>query len=245
MESLPATLGLRIWGVICIHLFIFSSAVVFTRQNAIVLRLGTIAILCYLNYVFHLAVLETSMTTTQKCAVCNMSWGFWVSGAEQLLLSRFDVEDLTKKSEGPVSRPTLLWRGVELYFNLRRVGVRGEISMRRRHSQTRAQLLRSKTIELLCLYLILDIALNAPLPEGHLITKDKETLFNLSNLSAEDLSFRFAGSLGYWVLSFVCNRFNNACAAIASLALGLSQPDEWPPLNGPIRACYTIRGFWG
>lgn len=185
------------------------------------------------------------MTTTQKCAVCNISWGFWVSGAEQLLLSLFDVEDLTKKSEGPVGRLTLFWRGVKLYFNLRRIGVRGETSTKRRQPQSRVQFLRSKTIELLCVYLILDVALNAPLPEGHLITRDKETLFKLSNLSSEDIGFRFGGTLGYWVLSFVCNRFNNACAAIVSLSLGLSQPDEWPSLNGPISACYTIKGFWG
>ncbi|KAJ4137168.1 hypothetical protein NW768_002749 [Fusarium equiseti] len=246
MESLSAVLGLRIWVIICIHLSIFSSTVVFTRRNAILPRLTAIAILCYLNYIFHLAILETSMTTTQKCAVCNMSWGFWISGAEQLLLSQFHAEDLIDKSEGRyVGKATLLWRGVKLYFNLRRVGVRGEVSMRRRQSQSRAQLLRSKTIELFFLYLILDIAMNAPLPEGHLISKEKETLFNLSNLSSEDIGFRFVGTLGYWVLSFVCNRFNNACAAIISLALGLSQPDEWPSLNGPISACCTIRGFWG
>lgn len=246
MESLLAAPGLRIWGMICIHLSIFSSTVVFTRQNAILLRLNTIASLCYLNYVFHHAILDTSMTTTQKCAVCNMSWGFWVSGAEQLLLSRFDADDLIDKSEGRrVSRLTLLWRGVKLYFNLRRVGVRGEISMRRRQTSSRAQLLGSKAVELLFLYLILDIAMSAPLPEDHLVSREKETLFNLSNLSSEDLGFRFVGTLGYWLLSFVCNRFNNACAALLSLALGLSQPDEWPSLNGTIGACYTIRGFWG
>ncbi|CAG7561122.1 unnamed protein product [Fusarium equiseti] len=245
MESLPATLGLRIWSIISIYLFIFSSTVILTLQNAILLRLTALATLCYLNYVFHLAILETSMTTTQKCAVCNMSWGFWVSGAEQLLLSRFHAEDLIDKSEGRVSKLTLLWRGVKLYFNLRRVGVRGEISTRKRQPRSRVQLLRSKTIELLCLYLILDVAMSAPLPEGHLISREKETLFNLSSLSSEDIGFRLVGTMGYWMLSFVCNRFNNACAAILSLALRLSQPEESPSLNGTIGACYTIRGFWG
>ncbi|KAM0351838.1 hypothetical protein ACHAPU_002351 [Fusarium lateritium] len=91
----------------------------------------------------------------------------------------------------------------------------------------------------------MDVTMSAPLPEAHLVTREKQTLFRLSNLTLEDIAFRTVGSVAYWFVTYICNRLNHGCAAVVSLSLGLSQPKDWPHLNGPVSACYTVRGFWG
>ncbi|KAJ0138533.1 Uncharacterized protein HZ326_18542 [Fusarium oxysporum f. sp. albedinis] len=132
-----------------------------------------------------------------------------------------------------------------MYFNLRRVGVQGEISKMRRRATTRARLVNAKVVEIIILYLIIDTAMSGPPPQNHLITREKQTLLRLSNLSLGDMLFRFFSTLGYWFITFTCNRLNHACAAVTSLFIGLSHSEDWPHLNGPISACYTALGFWG
>jgi hypothetical protein len=132
-----------------------------------------------------------------------------------------------------------------MYFNMRRVGLRGEIAMRRRDGPRRGQLLRAKIIEVLIVYLIMDAAMSGPLPEGHLFAREKQTLSRFSNLSLEDVAFRCFGTIGYWFITYVCNRLNHGCAVVLWLSLGLSEPEDWPHLNGPVSACCTVRGFWG
>jgi len=109
-----------------------------------------------------------------------------------------------------------------MYFNLRRVGVRGEISKMRRRATTRARLVNAKVVEIIILYLIMDAAMSGPPPQNHLITREKQTLLRLSNLSLGDMLFRFFSTHGYWFITFICNRLNHACAAVTSLFIGLS-----------------------
>lgn len=78
-----------------------------------------------------------------------------------------------------------------MYFNLRRVGVQGEISKMRQRATTRARLVNAKAVE-------------------------------LSILSLGDVLFRYFSTLGYWFITFICNRLNHACAAVTSLFIGLS-----------------------
>lgn len=175
--------------------------------------------------------------------------GLLTSGVEQLLLSHFYTEDIDaerkRNSNFRMSTPNLLFRGMNLYFNLRRIGVRGQVLSKKPQNSTRTGLLKAKTVTPLALYIMLDAAMTPPLPGKHLTSKDKGTRLQWGNLSSEDLIFRFIGTVGYWAVALVCSRFNHACAAVASLALELSQPEEWPRLNGLISACYTVRGFWG
>lgn len=221
----------------------------FVPKDGTLLRVGaTIALAC-LQCAFYSAVVDTSITPAQKSNICLLSWGFFLNSAEQILISQIHNADLLTKREKDghdyVGTPTLLFRSACMCFNLRRVGVRGEISMKSRKTTTRARLLCAKVAEVLVMYLIMDAAMSAPPPENRLITREKQTLFKLSNLSLEDLAFRLFGTLGYWLVTYVCNRLNHACAAVVSLSIGVSQPEDWPHLNGPISACYTVRGFWG
>jgi hypothetical protein len=61
-----------------------------------------------------------------------------------------------------------------MYFNLRRVGVQGEISKMRRRATTRARLVNAKVVEIIILYLIMDAAMSGPPPQNHLITREKQ-----------------------------------------------------------------------
>jgi hypothetical protein len=61
-----------------------------------------------------------------------------------------------------------------MYFNLRRVGVQGEISKMRRRATTRARLVNAKVVEIIILYLIIDTAMSGPPPQNHLITREKQ-----------------------------------------------------------------------
>jgi hypothetical protein len=236
----------KIW---CFLLFTFAATLVFVPKNATLLRVGATLALGYLQYSFYIAVLDTSITAAQKSNICLLSWGFFTSSTEQILISQIHTVDLFNKTEkdgvNHVGTVALLFRAAGMYFNLRRFGVRGETSMIHRRAITRARLVYTKVAEILILYLIMDAAMSGPPPETHLITREKQTLFRLSNLSLEDLLFRFFSTLGYWLVTFVCNRLNHACAVVVSLVIGLSHPEDWPHLNGPISACYTVRGFWG
>ncbi|KAF5026804.1 hypothetical protein F66182_1088 [Fusarium sp. NRRL 66182] len=233
----------------CTILLTFAATLVFVPKNAILTRVGVTVALSCIQYTFYTSVLQTSWTAAQISDICLLSWGFYVNGTEQILLSRYDIDDVRTRAEreaghrlGPV---TLLSRAAGMYFNLRRVGLRGEVPVKHRNSPQRGQLLLAKTVETIALYLIMDAAMSAPLPEGHLITRDKQTLIRLSNLSWQDAAFRVVSTIGYWFISYVCNRLNHACAAVLTLSLGLSKPEDWPHLNGPLSACYTVRSFWG
>ncbi|KAF5001564.1 hypothetical protein FDECE_10912 [Fusarium decemcellulare] len=249
MENLDGGSVLRIASIGCLVLLTFAATLVFIPKNAIYLRIGATVALSYFQYTFYIAVLNTSMTPAQKSNVSLLSWGFYMSGTEQILISRVNVDDLHAKSgkdaSSHVNCATLLFRAAGTYLNLRRVGMRSEISMKYRRTSGRPHFLYAKIIEVIGMYLIMDAVMSAPLPETHLITREKQTLFRFSNLSLEDVAFRFFGTLGYWLVTFICNRLNHACAAFVSLLLGLSKPEDWPHLNGPIGASYTVRGFWG
>ncbi|KAF5676105.1 acetyltransferase [Fusarium heterosporum] len=227
----------------------FVATLAFVPKGATLIRVGAIVALGCIQYSFYTAVLNSSLTRAQISDVCLISWGLFMNGAEQILLSRYNVDDLDVKSEvvdeQRVGTSMLLFRAAGMYFNLRRVGVRGEISMKPRAATSRSRLLCAKIVEVLVLYLIMDLAMSAPLPEAYLVAREKQTLFKLSNLTLEDVAFRTVGSVIYWFVTYICNRLNSGCAVVISLSLGLSQPKDWPHLNGPISACYTVRGFWG
>ncbi|KAI8400614.1 hypothetical protein FOFC_19462 [Fusarium oxysporum] len=115
----------------------------------------------------------------------------------------------------------------------------------RRRATTRARLINAKVVEIIILYLIMDSAMSGPPPQNYLITREKQTLLRLSNLSLGDMPFRFFSTHGYWFITFICNRLNHACAAVTSLFIGLSHSEDWPHLNGPISAWSPAKTFDG
>ncbi|KAF4454892.1 hypothetical protein F53441_2685 [Fusarium austroafricanum] len=233
----------------CTILVIFASTLILIPKSAVLSRIGLAVALSCLQYSFYTSLLESSLSQVQITGISLFSWGLYTNGAEQILLSRYDADDvLTAKEKhsgrclGPV---TLLLRAMGMYFSLRRVGLRGEIPMEQRVSSNSLRFVITKSIECVVSYLILDAVLLAPHPEGHLITREKQALFKLFTLTWEDVIFRISSSIGNWVIAYFSVRLGHGSIAVGSVLLGLSKPEDWPHLNGPISSWSTVRTFWG
>ncbi|KAH7159069.1 hypothetical protein DER46DRAFT_560028 [Fusarium sp. MPI-SDFR-AT-0072] len=228
---------------------IFSSAIVFIPKSGVLSRIGVAVALSCLQYSLYTSLLESSLPQAQITGISLFSWGLYANGTEQVLLSRYNTDDVRtakeRRSGRSLSTVTRLLRAMGMYFSLRRVGLRGEISMKKRVSSNSIQFVISKIVECVGCYLILDAILLAPRPEGHLITREKQSLFNLSSLTREDAIFRISSSLGNWVIGYVSVRLAHGFVAAVSVLLGLCKPEDWPHLNGPISSWSTVRTFWG
>ncbi|KAF4339467.1 TRI7-trichothecene biosynthesis [Fusarium beomiforme] len=233
----------------CGILFIFAATLAFIQKNAILSRIGAAVALSCLQYTFYTFLLQSSLPQSQITGMSLYSWGLYANSAEQILLSRYDADDLLttkeKQSGRRPSPPTLLRRAVGIYFSLRRVGLRGEIPMKKPVSTSSLRFVTTKSIEFVGCYLILDAILLAPRPEGHLITREKQSLFKLSSLNREDVTFRISSSFGNWVIGYVSVQLAIAFISAVSVLLGLCKPEDWPHLFGPVSACSTVRGLWG
>ncbi|SCO89223.1 related to TRI7-trichothecene biosynthesis gene cluster [Fusarium oxysporum] len=228
---------------------IFASIIVFIPKSGVLSRIGAAVALSCLQYSLYASLLESSLPQAQITGISLFSWGLYVNGTEQVLLSRYDADDILTIEERRLGRRlstvTRLLRAVGMYFSLRRVGLRGEISMKKRVSSNSILFVITKIIECVGCYLILDAILLAPRPEGHLITREKQSLFNLSSLTREDVIFRISSSLGNWVIGYISVRLAHGFVAAVSVLLGLCKPEDWPHLNGPISSWSTVRTFWG
>ncbi|KAK2125633.1 hypothetical protein NOF04DRAFT_1347456 [Fusarium oxysporum II5] len=228
---------------------IFASIIVFIPKSGILSRVGAAVALSCLQYSLYTSLLESSLPQAQITGISLFSWGLYANGTEQVLLSRYDADDILTVEERRLGRRlstvTRLLRAVGVYFSLRRVGLRGEISMKQRVSSNSILFVITKIIECVGCYLILDAILLAPRPERHLITREKQSLFNLSSLTREDVIFRIYSSLGNWVIGYISVRLAHGFVAAVSVLLGLCKPEDWPHLNGPISSWSTVRTFWG
>lgn len=146
------------------------------------------------------------------------------------------------------------WRALCVFFNLRRVGTRWEPSGVRRSSlgsaagardRGRLRFVLAMASRCVLCYLAVDLIGLFPRPEAHLITRDKQTLWRLWDLSAEDVGFRLSATAGIWITSYLFQTFNVSLAGLIAVGAGLSNPETWPPVFGPLWTMYSIRGFWG
>ncbi|KAG5810590.1 hypothetical protein H9Q74_005717 [Fusarium xylarioides] len=233
----------------CSILITFASTIFFIPRNAILSRLGAAVALSCLQNSFYTSLLTSSLPPAQITGISLFSWGLYVNATEQILLSRYDADDVftvkEKQSDRHLSTIGHFLRAVSMYFSLRRVGLREEVSMKQRAPTSSTRFVTTRIIQCLCCYLVLDAIFLAPRPEKHLITREKQSLFNIRSLTREDVTFRFASSLGNWVIGYVSVRLAHSFVAAVSVLLGLCKPEDWPHLNGPISSWSTVRTFWG
>lgn len=240
MEETP---GLRAVVVASTYLTIFPTTLILAPKNAIATRLGATLALGCLQYLFHHLIVEMLPFPSQHSNATTLSWIAFASGAEAILVSRIDANDLSDGKDPP---RVLLWRALCIFFNWRRVGTKWEVSnLRRRRPQTRTRFLSTMLGQMTVCYLIVDAMMAAPPPDKQLVTRQKQTMLHLGNLSAEDVFFRLVACTSYWVISSSVNRINVNLAAFLSVLMGVSTPESVPYFLGPISAMYTIRGFWG
>lgn len=232
----------------CSILVCFASTILFIPKSALN-RLGAAVALSCLQHSLYTSLLTSSLPPAQITGISLFSWGLYANATEQILLSRYDADDVFTVKErqlgGHLSTVAQFLRAVGMYFSLRRVGLRGEVSMKHRAPINSVRFITTRIIQCLCCYLVLDAIFLAPRPEKHLITTEKQSLFKPTSLTREDLIFRFATALGNWVIGYVSVRLAHGLIAAVSVLLGLSKPEDWPHLNGPISSWSTVRTFWG
>lgn len=233
----------------CSILVCFASTILFIPQSAVPSRLGAAVALSCLQHSFYTSLLTSSLPSAQITGISLFSWGLYANATEQILLSRYYVDDVLTVKERQSGRRlntvARFLRAVSMYFSLRRVGLRGEVPMKHRAPISSVKFVTTRIVQCLCCYFVLDAIFLAPRPEKHLITREKQSLFKLTSLTREDLIFRFATALGNWVIGYVSVRLAHGFVAAVSVLLGLSKPEDWPHLNGPISSWSTVRTFWG
>lgn len=224
---------------------VFSGTIVFTPKDAFLTRLSAVVCLFAIQYPIYIILSDSFPTKAMEAAYMTGLWVAWASAGELVLISRASREDLTEGAER-VGTITLLYRASCLYFNLRRAGTKWEIKdLGYIKPRSRLGFLAYKSCTIgLCL-LVLDGMTSAPPPEPHLVSKDKQTLWDFGKLSSEDVVFRLIVVISMWVSGFLCNYLVINTGAFAAVALGLSKPEVCPRAhNGPFSSLTSVRSFW-
>lgn len=169
-----------------------------------------------------------------------------MSVTEMLLITQIDARQL---ADGKDPREVGVWelahRAFPLIFNLRRIRTKWQAkNVPEMRPQSRMYFVLVTFAQVALYYLILDVITMSPPPEPHFVAWEKQT-FLLWNLSKDDLIFRFAGILGFWISMYFFLGVVRYSTAGLFVLLGVTEPESWPPLYGPLSSVYTIRGFWG
>ncbi|KAJ3498808.1 hypothetical protein NLG97_g828 [Lecanicillium saksenae] len=151
----------------------------------------------------------------------------------------------------PAGKATMgqqVWKALALTTNFRRLGTEWEVKsiIYPQTKLTPVGFVLDVFPKAALSYLLIDTMMHAPPPEPHLITAAKQTSWQLWMLSSEDMAFRVPAVTLFWVSArLVIYVLIQGVLGLPSIALGLSSPDYWPSLFGPLSELYTIRGFWG
>ncbi|KAG8164187.1 hypothetical protein KVR01_006105 [Diaporthe batatas] len=136
-----------------------------------------------------------------------------------------------------------------ILFNSRRVGtpwqVRNTPSTAGLESQRRTTFLLGRIAMTIPAYIFVDIMTSLPPPDPAFLRADKAALFPVDSLGVEDIIFRLATTISYWVITGICLMVMNNTGAIIGVLLGLCRPVDCPPPFGSFLEAYTIRRFWG
>ncbi|RBR16007.1 hypothetical protein FVER53590_11130 [Fusarium verticillioides] len=136
MDGSEQTSTSQIVALVCSILVCFASTIFFIPRNAILSRVGAAVALSCLQHSFYTSLLTSSLPPAQITGISLFGWGLYANATEQILLSRYDADDVLtvneKQSGRHLSTVAHFLRAVAMYFNLRRVGLRGEVSMKHR-----------------------------------------------------------------------------------------------------------------
>lgn len=226
-------------------LTVFSGTIVFTPKDAFLTRLSAVVALFAINWAVYLSMSVLLPTTAMVGALTTVLWCACLSAGEVIFISRAAPEDLTKGNK-KVGTIRLLYRAVCLYFNFRRAGTKWEIrDLSYNCPRSRAGFLAYKLCCMAIAFLVIDVTASAPPPESHMVTTDKQTMWNFGVLNSEDVVFRLLATTMMWVTGYAYKYLINTSGAAISVGLGLSKPEAWPRLfNAPFSSLTSVRGFW-
>ena len=234
-------------------LILFTAVILLVPQHATITRTASLVALSTLTYMLQETIMQLCKNAHWRAAAVPILWIQFLSASELIWVSRVDSAHIPARRGNPKAEtiPNQFIDVVALLWNLRRVGTRWQVknipasSNRGPKSMSRLHFVSRRLTTIMFAYLILDIMISGPSPDLALVSPQKETLFNPSDLSMEDVVFRTIGTLSFWLSSALINIIMTNGAAILSVLSGLSTPADCPPLYGSIGEAYSIRQFWG
>ncbi|KAF5715418.1 TRI7-trichothecene biosynthesis [Fusarium mundagurra] len=125
----------------CSILVTFASTIFFVTRNAILSRLGAAVALSCLQHSFYTSLLTSSLPPAQITGISLFAWGLYANATEQILLSRYDADDVLtvkeKRSGRHLSTIAHFLRAVDVIFRFSSAlgnWVIGYVSVRLAHS---------------------------------------------------------------------------------------------------------------
>ncbi|KAL8826028.1 MAG: hypothetical protein Q9191_004050 [Dirinaria sp. TL-2023a] len=93
---------------------------------------------------------------------------------------------------------------------------------------------------------IRDASVPQPLAPDHVIAPSKERLFSrIQEVSSEELFLRFSAAIFFWVETMAQLRAGHHFLSFFTVALGIYEPADWPPMFDSLSEAYSVRQFWG
>ncbi|KAK8016626.1 hypothetical protein PG993_014815 [Apiospora rasikravindrae] len=120
-----------------------------------------------------------------------------------------------------------------------------QLSPKLRASRTR--FLSHTALTIVVCYLLLDIMDSSADAEvsAKFYTPEKVSVFSrISDVSLEELAMRLFAAAGLCTGLISFQRGVYSIAAFLCVATRVSDPDDWPPFNGPLTETYSLRCFW-
>jgi hypothetical protein len=220
----------------------------FTRANTFVL----IVIACYNQFSItkHVRISEyfQSILAGTSTSICLQSFNL-------LLITNVDINDLPAS---PAASITAKFRaGLWMAFNIRGVKTRWQVKnvpafpafYNHQPPRSRSPFLTRQAVAFAFDYMMLDLIYMMSIKQT---SEEKKQLYGSDleyhylDLTAEQWTAKIASTLITWyIIIRVSLDFQVRFLSLASVALGICSPDDWPPMFGRTWDAYTLRHFWG
>ncbi|KAI5464243.1 membrane bound O-acyl transferase family-domain-containing protein [Mariannaea sp. PMI_226] len=226
--------------------FVLVAAVTFILlpRRAIASRLLAVIALAGLTYGLQEQTLRIFINPARRSNIVPLLWIKFLNVAELVAVSCVDKAQLSEGKQ--LSTTALVWRSASLICNWRRVDTKWEIKdLPKQPCKSDTSFILYNLMRMSVTYIIIDALTSAPPAEKHLLMPEKRTLLNLRDLTTEDIIFRLAGTISFWVMVSLYNFLSYTLAAVLTVFIRLTTSDRWRPLNGPLSSVYTVRKFWG
>lgn len=257
-------------GLQAIQMLLFGAAA-FTKPTSS-LRYAAIVGMALIAYDFHLTVHYRVENRMMKAIPAGTTVGTILGAVERLLVNRWYYEAggpeayqkrrqingraVSKKTDEAVPKQPAKSRlrfTYDMLCSPRSVGKPWQVKNVPRFSSSdpsyvpsrRAFLLHVFALSVLC-FLIFDILSSQPPPNARLVAATQQPFFGrISDVTLEELIFRVASSLGYWISAAAYLSLLTYICAFFAVASGLDKPVDWPSNFDSPTTAYSVRQFWG
>ncbi|TLD24109.1 hypothetical protein PspLS_06389 [Pyricularia sp. CBS 133598] len=227
-----------------IFVLVYSCTIFKVPAGQKVLRLASIVPLTCISYLVQSSLVRNCQVSQWRGIGAGLVW--------IQLLSAIDLVAASCVSPFYLSTPANAGRlraGLEsaaLLWNFRRIGTVWAVTKIRPRCHGMRRLFLARQVPALCIaYLLLDLGVSMPPPDLSLVQPAKQALWPLSGLSTDDLVFRLAGSISFWISVAILLYIIHSTVIIVGVVLHWWKPEDCVPLFGYIQDAYSIRNFWG